>query len=194
MTAVLNPQALAPTQTAADAHLQQSNQTLAAVKSVAIDSQARVDWAADVIQQLAAQHKAMKKECESVAKPLRDAARKVSAWWKPGLVATKDAIDHLKRGIQLYRDEQARQAQAALAVCTGPEEIQRAQDAILTVPRGLSQRDDFSWIVVDAELIPREYWVIDRAAIDRAVKALGDRTSIPGIEVHRGTKLVRTGK
>lgn len=187
-------QALAPVKSTADVNLAHSQQMLSAVKAVPITSQAAVDWAAKAIQELAAQHKAMKKECESVAKPLRDAARRVSQWWKPGLTACNDAMNHLKKGIQIYRAEEARKAQAALAQCPTHEEVQRAQQAILTTPQGLAEREDWTWRVIDETQIPRQYWVLDQTAISKVVKAMKDKTQIPGIEAVRETKMVRTGK
>lgn len=48
---------------------------------------------------------------------------------------------------------------------------------------GISTRTDYDFEIVDSALLPREYLVPDEVAIRRVVRALKDRTNIPGIRL-----------
>jgi hypothetical protein len=57
-----------------------------------------------------------------------------------------------------------------------PSEVPKVQ--------GLSFRTDWKWEVVDVSLIPREYMMVNEVAINGVVRALKDKTNIPGIRVY----------
>lgn len=52
--------------------------------------------------------------------------------------------------------------------------------------KGVSGVEKWDWEVVDFNLIPREYLTIDEVAINKAVRAMKDKTDIPGIKVKKG--------
>jgi hypothetical protein len=63
---------------------------------------------------------------------------------------------------------------------------------VVTVPvatttpavEGISRRVVWKWRLVDEAKIPREYLVVNDAAVGKVVTALKDKTEIPGIEVY----------
>lgn len=59
---------------------------------------------------------------------------------------------------------------------------------------GLSMRENWSFRIVDASKLPREYLVPDEAAIRSTVKGLKGRTNIPGVEVYRDDTVAGTGR
>lgn len=68
-------------------------------------------------------------------------------------------------------------------------EAETMQPAIVapSVPRhvpGLVEADNWTFEIVNAALIPREYLMLDMVAIRKTVKALKDRTAIPGIRAY----------
>jgi len=163
-----------------------------------IDSPERVDWAGQVIAEIAAQRDAWTTERDSVAKPLRKIATRVSSRWKPAIDAADAAINTLKAAVKAYRDqvaaEQARALQAA-AVEQDPEtaraEIARTVQATAPVPSTLSERTVWKWEIEDASKIPADYYLLDEQRISREVRASKEHTKIPGIRVIRDTEIVR---
>jgi len=59
---------------------------------------------------------------------------------------------------------------------------------------GASVKDDWEYRIVDESLIPREYFTLDEAKLRKVVRALKDKTNIPGIEVFRGINIAARAK
>ena len=49
--------------------------------------------------------------------------------------------------------------------------------------QGTTIRNRYDFEIVDPNLIPREYLLVDTTAIGKVVRALKDKTNIPGIKV-----------
>jgi len=49
---------------------------------------------------------------------------------------------------------------------------------------GVSSVQTWKWRVTDINLVPREYMMLDEKAVNGVVKAMKNKTSIPGIEVY----------
>jgi len=47
---------------------------------------------------------------------------------------------------------------------------------------GASVRTEWNYRIVDIELIPREYWILDEQKLRRTVRVMKELTNIPGIE------------
>jgi len=58
---------------------------------------------------------------------------------------------------------------------------------------GLSMRDCWDFEITDEALIPREYLVPDESKLRRVVKAMKDKTNIPGIRAVNRPIMARTG-
>jgi hypothetical protein len=58
-----------------------------------------------------------------------------------------------------------------------------------TVPKakGVSMRKKWVWDIVDESQIPRQYLEVNTKAINRVVAAMGDRTTISGIQIREDT-------
>lgn len=85
------------------------------------------------------------------------------------------AIEAEKQGDQLSADILVETPVVAAPVFVAP-----------TVPKveGISDREVWKFKVVNPALVPNEYKIIDESAIGKVVRALKDRTSIPGIQVY----------
>jgi hypothetical protein len=59
--------------------------------------------------------------------------------------------------------------------------------------QGTSVRNRYDFDIVDPNLIPREYLIVDTAAIGKVVRALKEKTNIPGIRVKVVQDIVTRG-
>ena len=50
--------------------------------------------------------------------------------------------------------------------------------------QGLSSRKNWQFRITNADLIPDEYWTVDEQKIGGVVRALKDKTNIPGVEAY----------
>lgn len=48
---------------------------------------------------------------------------------------------------------------------------------------GISFRTDWKWEVTDVSQVPREYMMVNEVAINGVVRAMKDKTNIPGVRV-----------
>lgn len=77
-------------------------------------------------------------------------------------------------------------AEIASITARGLEEAAQmmiAPTAAQTVPKvsGISSRKHWNYEIIDKELIPREYWIIDEKKLSKVVRSLCEATNIPGI-------------
>jgi hypothetical protein len=56
--------------------------------------------------------------------------------------------------------------------------------------KGVSFRENWTYEITNKDLIPEEYWILDESAIGKVVRALKDKTNIPGIRVYDTESLV----
>ena len=63
----------------------------------------------------------------------------------------------------------------------------------VTPVAGMSVRKSWTYEIVDAGLVPREYLMVDEKKLAAVVKAMGEATNIPGVRVMMATGLVVKG-
>lgn len=86
------------------------------------------------------------------------------------------AIEAEKIGASAETTEEILSRQMPVTVEKTPESFTQA--------KGISSRKTWKWKVVDENKVPKEYWVLNEKAIGAAVKSLGGKTNIAGIEVY----------
>ena len=185
-TAIALPD-LGPAETVAAQAQTTAEQLEATMKAITVTTAEQAQWAIDAAHQLRQHQKALEAEKEFVAKPLRDLARKHSQRWKPAIDAVGRAIAHLKTqalGYQAY--ERARQA-AALQAATSQAEVAQAVAVVAPSSKGLQERVAWTWEVEDLTKVPREYFVLDTARLDREAREKKGELAVPGIKPVRKT-------
>lgn len=80
--------------------------------------------------------------------------------------------------------EQGGSKQEAEIILNTPEFVPAPIVPSLEKVPGVSTRKNWKFKIVDENAIPREYLIPDEAAIGKIVRALGERTNIPGIQVY----------
>lgn len=91
-----------------------------------------------------------------------------------------DAAAAKRAGDQQQADELRATARETLAA---PVVVAVTAPAPVAKPTGVSTSYVYDFTITEPHLIPREYLVPDEVAIRRVVKALKDRTNIPGVQV-----------
>jgi len=181
---------LTPHQQAAATALENANTIALKLTDFRVTSAASAQYAADVLTELVHRRKALETERDSVAKPLRAAARKISDWFKRPIEQYAQIETHMRNQIKAHNDQQAAQARAALVEAKTSEEITAAVAVVAPKPQGVHFRDHWSARVTDPDKLPREFWAINQSMLDALARAQKEDFSVPGCEVVRDRRVV----
>lgn len=131
-------------------------------------------------EQLKAQGKAFDAEREvfdAVIRPLRQASLR----WKPPAdkieAARRLMVNKATARQQYLREEQTRQLTAA----TTATEVQAAVSVLVARPTGLSERESWTFEIVNIDEVPDEYFVLDEARLGREARASKGALKVPGV-------------
>lgn len=169
----------------------QTNNLLDAVPFITIRNDSELEEANGILRKIATLRKAAKAHFESLKKPFNEAMANLRAKEKEFLSPMEKGETTIKRLIVDYnhkRDEQLKKEQAkldALAKQMESSGISVLPSVKLEKPKmqGTSIRSRYDFEIVDVNLIPREYLIVDTAAIGKVVRALKEKTNIPGIKI-----------
>lgn len=104
------------------------------------------------------------------------------------------AIDHLKSISFAYLQAERAKVQASIAAATSVAEVQRATAAAVIVPAGFTEKEKWSWELVDAAQVPREYWILDTDRLNKEARKMKANLRVPGIQPKRETGLARAAR
>ena len=148
--------------------------------ALVVNSQPRLDMAGELLKQVKGKVKKLEAERKKITKPLLDAKKAVDNLFRPATDAAALVEELLKKAISGYIDGQRATKVAALQA--GDHE-----GALATIepelPGGVSMRTVWKWKLVEANLVPREYWAIDARLVQEHVNTFKGQSHIPGIEV-----------
>jgi hypothetical protein len=177
---------------------------LEVVKGYVIQSDNEYADAAELLKIVKHKFKVLDEERTVSVKPLNDEVKEINAWFKPALDRLKDCEGELKRIMGAYSlakqqeqqrilAEAAKAAEAALVTASDPQAnvmalVQQATEAQAPRVAGVSVSRVWRWELVDAEQVPSDYWSIDPAKLDAAVKA-GAR-DIPGVRIYEDARVI----
>ncbi len=177
---------------------------LGVVKGYVIQSDDEYEDAAELLKVVKHKFKVLDEERTVSVKPLNDEVKEINAWFKPALDRLKECEGELKKIMGAYslrkQEEQQRllaeaskAAEAALVTATDPQAnvmalVQQATAAQAPKVAGVSVSKVWKWELLDPAQVPAEYWSIDPAKLDAAVKA-GAR-DIPGVRVYEDARVI----
>lgn len=164
----------------------EAEESLAALKNFVIRSQSTLDKACEVLADTTKKGAKVEKVRTGMTKPILALKREVDDWFKPAKGAVLALENRLRGEIETYT--QAEEARKVAALKAGEHEAALAMDEP-TLSAGVKNRTLWKWRVVNAKLIPPEYWVLDAAKIQTRVDALKAQCDIPGIETYPDTGL-----
>lgn len=152
--------------------------------------------------------KAITKPINDSLKAIRDLFRAPKALleqaetaFKQSMLSYQRAEEAKRQAAQRAAEELARKECERLAALAAKAEkrgdVEKAQQfsdraAVIVAPvvevsapkvTGVATRKDYTFEIVDAALLPREYLVADEVKIRKVVRALGVNTNIPGVRV-----------
>lgn len=179
----------------------QTNNLLDTVQFITITTDKELDEANTILRRIATLRKAAKAHFESLKKPFNEAMANLRAKEKEFLGPMENGEAAIKKLIVQYnakRDARLKEEQEKLELLSK----QMAENGLDILPsvrlekpklNGTTVSNRYDFDIVDPNLIPREYLVVDTAAIGKVVRALKEKTNIPGIKVKIVQDIVTRG-
>ena len=156
-----------------------------------IDDNDALIVASSVLQDVAAQRKALEAEHKKICEPSKRAAKETKAaadaLFRDALDDLRTAEQVLRRQIAAYHDQLQVERNRALREAASTGTV--VAPAPVVEIAGVTTRTYWHWRVTDPDTVPREYLTIDDAKIGAIVRRDKDKTSIPGIEAYSETGL-----
>jgi len=179
----------------------QAQNILDVVDFLTIENEQELNEANSVLRKITTLRKAAKAHFDGLKKPFNEAMANLRAKEKEFLEPMEKGEQAIKKLMVAYNakaDERLKQEQLAL------EEANKSlsQNGITILPsvklekpklQGTTIRNRYDFDIVDVNLIPREYLLVDTAAIGKVVRAMKEKTNIPGIKVKIVQDIVTRG-
>lgn len=129
---------------------------------------------------------------EEVVTPTYRAYVQGRTWFDDRIKPRKAAREHLRSEIEAYRARKRADVQRSLQAATSHEEIREAVESVVTKPEGLSEREEWHFVITDPSLLPRQFLIPDQKALDAYAEANKRTTNIPGgMAVSRKVPILR---
>ena len=138
---------------------------------------------------------------ETITKPLNEALKKVREMFKPALDSLSSAEIALKSAMLTYKQEEESKRQLLLAAAPKALVAGRHAEAMALInsikeeptTKGVSSIKRWKLEVVDAELVPGNFWMIDERALLADAKESGWKEPPPGVRYYQEeSMMVRT--
>jgi hypothetical protein len=159
------------------------NQIALAERALVVDSDAAVETAIAVSQQIKAHEDAFTAEMDKHLEHKKLAERNAKPWRSCRNVLT-DTRTAIRQKIAAYRSQQRAAQTAALAEAAsagaGREEIAQAVAVLAPKPAGLSEAEHWHAEIVDETQIPREFWTLDVGKLNALARTQKEAFVVPG--------------
>jgi hypothetical protein len=147
------------------------------------------------LQSLKAAFKVAEADYEEIAAPLKEATDKLKAKWNPIKDAYKSTEGLLKnlmtdfRAAERQKEIEAAEKAAKKVEKKAPQMAADIREFALVKPvappvAGIKYRTVWKAEVMEPELVPDEYWVIDEKKVAAMARVLKDTACIPGVRVY----------
>lgn len=164
------------------------------VKAFTIYDQQGLDIAGSILKDVKGRWKEIEARRKTITQPMQAALKNVQALFKEPLDYYASIESMLKNKI-LDAQQRARAAQdaALLAVQAAHAAGDRAQVAVAmhqvqqaeaVNPEGVGNRSTWTYAVMDEQQIPREFWIVDHAALAAYVRQTKGTVKVPGIHIY----------
>lgn len=157
----------------------------------AIDSRENAQWAADTLKSIGEAQKHLKSQMDEAIKPLNKVVKTIRGWFSPALKQLDGLEGHYKLLLKAWREREAKAIQASIADAQSQAEIEQTVAVVQQQISGVRYREAWKWELVDANLVPREYWVLDTARLDREARTQKSELNVPGIRPVRDEIVVK---
>ena len=146
-------------------------QSLALIEGFVVENNDDQEFAAEIIQDVKAKHKALEVKRKAITVPMNTALKEVNNLFRPVREALEKGERILKGKIVAYQHEQTVKNAQALVEASEAETPQEAQVALaktatVTSPKSVNVRYVWKATIEDESKLPREYLCPDMARID----------------------------
>lgn len=139
----------------------------------------------DALIQVKARVKNLTEQQEVILKPLREVERAVREWFRAPIATYQTVENVLKMRVAAYQGTLRQEKQAAIiAAGQVPTPSAMAQLTALAAPptpAAISFRKTWEVEITDPNLVPREYLLIDTAALRKVCVATKGQIQVPGV-------------
>jgi hypothetical protein len=157
-----------------------------------IETEEQAEWAAKVGKFAADQAKQLDAARKQAKAPWAAAAKAIDDQFMPSIKRLQAIKQHAAKGIAAV--EQAKIAAQTKALTAdapqSPEAIQAAVAVLAPPPEGAQLRERWELEILDEAQIPREYFTLDRARLDREARTLKGSFQVPGCRAIRKDQVV----
>lgn len=165
--------------------------TLLEIPDYPVESAEDVEFAEEAVREARAEYKELEADRLKATKPIRDALDEINGWYKPA----KKALEEIQRLWRAKVGEGKRMLAAReqeLLLKAREAEGAEAHEALVAAaqakPTGKSTtRDSWSFKIIDANAVPREWLCVDEKKVSAAIKKAKGKIEIPGIRVIHDT-------
>jgi hypothetical protein len=157
--------------------------SLGVLLTVPIDTPDRAAWAVEEARKLKSTLAAMTADKEAITRPLHAAWKAALAHFGPPIAAVEGVIRGLAGNAAAYQGrarESQRLALEAAAASSSPTEIAKAVAITATPPAGLHEMTVWDCEITDAGQVPREFLIVDTAALRAKAKTEKESFNVPG--------------
>ena len=165
-----------------------ADEALTALKDFEISDQEEADQISEIMRRAHDDYKRLDDMRKKVTKPILEAKKGIDAWFKPTTNKLEALKVLLKEKIQTWIDSQTQQYQEALD-SGDAETILAAPNPEL--PSGTATRNVWEIEIVNFELVPRRYLILDESAVRADMDRLGpENVVVPGLEIKRVERVI----
>jgi hypothetical protein len=158
----------------------------------------QITFASELLVDVKGRLKELDERMREITRPLNEALKSTRDLFRPALDAYGEAEAILKQKIAAAHAAIAaenRRAMLAAQAAMQAGDVRAAALATATIAEkpeveGVRTRETWTFRVVDARLVPREFLVIDEKKIRAHVAEHGDSRPIPGVAIEKTTQVV----
>jgi hypothetical protein len=169
------------------------------IKDHKIEDAEEFEQVSELLKVTKSKIKLLDQERTLTVKPMNDQVREINSWYKKPIDKLKSIETSLKEMLADYqvrqREEQERLLTEAASEKTDHQEAQllimEAAKKATPAVSGVSLREVWKWDLEEPLKVPMDYYSIDPAKIEAAVKA-GVR-EIPGVRIYKDTRIAVRG-
>lgn len=168
------------------------------LRALPVSSPDQIAFASELLVDVKGKLKHLEERLAEITKPLNAALKSARDLFRPAVDAYGEAEVILKQKIAAAHEAIA--AENRRAMLAAQEAMQQgnvmgaalATAAIAERPQveGVRTREAWTFRVVDARLVPREFLVVDEKKIRAHVAAHGDAQPIPGVSIEKTTQVI----
>jgi len=158
-----------------------TKEALAQLDAIVITSQDDLDFVGALLVDVKTKIKSLEEKRRRATRPIQQSLEEIRSWFREPLQALAQLERELKGKIEAYHARVAEQKRAALAAAQAAPTVEEKREALadlaridvaqLDNPSGVSVSSVWTFEIVDPNLVPREYLMVDEAAIRRAVNS-----------------------